>query len=91
VDQHIRDVAAALGLMIIAPYDYGTFGTVAVATADRSELVLKAQPDPILEPVWETGAEMAARLHERGHPNPPIPRVGSTGAAVWAVQERLAR
>jgi aminoglycoside phosphotransferase (APT) family kinase protein len=90
VDQHIRDVAAALGLSIIGPFAHGIFGAVAVATADGEELVLKAQPDPTLEPVWATGAEMAARLHERGYPNPRILRVGSTGAAVWSLQERLA-
>lgn len=90
VDQHVRDVAAALGLSIIGPFAHGTFGAFAVATADGDELVLKAQPDPALEPVWATGAEMAARLHERGYPNPRILRVGSTGAAVWSLQERLA-
>src|SRR5262245_12387037 len=90
VDQHIRDVAAALGLSIIGPFPYGTFGAVAVATADGEELVLKVQPDPALEPEWATGAEMAARLHERGYPNPRIVGVGSTGAAVWSLQERLA-
>ena len=90
VDQHIRDVAAALGLTIIGPFAVGTFGAVAVATADGEKLVLKAQPDPTLEPVWTTGAEMSARLHERGYPNPRILRVGSTGAAVWSLQERLA-
>jgi aminoglycoside phosphotransferase (APT) family kinase protein len=90
VDQHIRQVAAALGLSIIGPFAHGTFGAWAVATADGEELVLKAQPDPTLEPVWATGAEMAARLHERGYPNPRILRVGSTGAAVWSLQERLA-
>ena len=89
-DPHVRDVAAALGLSIIGPFAHGTFGAVAVATADGEELVLKAQPDPTLEPVWTTGAEMAARLHERGYPNPRILRVGSTGAAVWSLQERLA-
>ena len=90
VDQHIRHVAAALGLSIIGPFAHGTFGAVAVATADGEELVLKAQPDPTLEPVWATGAEMAERLHERGYPNPRILRVGSTGAAVWSLQERVA-
>ena len=89
-DPHVREVAAALGLSIIGPFAHGTFGAVAVATADGEELVLKAQPDPTLEPVWTTGAEMAARLHERGYPNPRILRVGSTGAAVWSLQERLA-
>ena len=89
VDQHIRHVAAALGLSIIGPFAHGTFGALAVATADGEELVLKAQPDPTLEPVWATGAAMAAR-HERGYPNPRILRVGSTGAAVWSLQERLA-
>ena len=90
VDEHIRDVAAGLGLSIIRPFAHGTFGAFAVATADGEELVLKAQPDPALEPVWATGAEMAARLHERGYPNPRILRVGSTGPAVWSLQERLA-
>jgi aminoglycoside phosphotransferase (APT) family kinase protein len=90
LDQHIRDVAAALGLSIIGPFPYGTFGAVAVATVDGEQLVLKVQPDPSLEPVWATGAEMAARLHERGYPNPRILRVSSTGAAVWSLQERLA-
>jgi hypothetical protein len=85
-DPHVRDVAAALGLSIIGPFAHGTFGAVAVATADGEELVLKAQPDPTLEPVWTTGAEMAARLHERGYPNPRILRVGSTGAAVWSLE-----
>jgi len=89
VDEHIRDVAAALGLSIIGPFPHGTFGAATVATADGEELVLKVQPDPTLEPVWATGAAMAARLHERGYPNPRILRVGSTGAAVWSLQERL--
>jgi aminoglycoside phosphotransferase (APT) family kinase protein len=89
VGEHVRDVAAALGLSIIGPFGYGTFGAIAVVTADGEELVLKAQADPALEPVWATGAEMAARLHERGYPNPRILRVGSTGAAVWSLQERL--
>ena len=90
VEQHIRDVAAALGLTIIGPFAVGTFGAVAVATADGEKLVLKAQPDPALEPVWATGAEMAARLHDRGYPNPRILGVGSTRTAVWSLQERLA-
>lgn len=90
VDPHVRRVAADLGLSIIGPFAHGTFGAVAVATADGDQLVLKAQADPALEPVWATGAEMAARLHERGYPNPRILRVGSTGDAVWSLQERLA-
>jgi aminoglycoside phosphotransferase (APT) family kinase protein len=89
VGQHVRDVAATLGLSIIGPFPHGVFGAVAVATADGAELVLKAQPDPTLEPAWRTGAEMAARLHERGYPNPRVLRVGSTSAAVWSLQERL--
>ena len=90
MDEHIQHVAATLGLSIVGPFAHGTFGAVAVTTSDGEELVLKAQPDPSLEPVWATGAEMAARLHERGYPNPRILRVGSTGAAVWSLQERLA-
>jgi len=90
LDQQVRDVAAALGLSIIGPFPHGMFGAVAVATADGEQLVLKVQPDPTLEPVWATGAEMAARLHARGYPNPRVLRVGSTGEAVWSLQERLA-
>ncbi|HEY7070809.1 MAG TPA: phosphotransferase [Acidimicrobiales bacterium] len=90
VDDHVRHVAAALGLTIVGPFAHGMFGATAVATAGGEQLVLKVQPDPALEPVWATGAEMAARLHERGYPNPRILRVGSTGAAVWSLQERLA-
>lgn len=89
MDEHIREIASALGLTIVGPFAHGTFGAFAVATADGEQLVLKAQPDPALEPVWAAGAEMAARLHERGYPNPRILRVGSTGAAVWSLQERL--
>lgn len=90
MEQHVRDVAATLGLSIISPFAHGTFGAVFVATADGGELVLKTQPDPTLEPVWTTGAEAAARLHERVYPNPRILQVGSTGAAVWSWLERLA-
>ena len=90
VDPHVRQVAADLGLSILGPFAHGTFGAVAVATPGGEELVLKALPDPALEPVWATGAEMAARLHEQGYPNPRIVAVGSTGAAVWSLQERLA-
>jgi aminoglycoside phosphotransferase (APT) family kinase protein len=90
VDRQVRQVAASLGLSIIGPFAHGIFGAWAVASADGEQLVLKVQPDPTLEPVWATGAEMAARLHERGYPSPRILRVGSTGAAVWSLQERLA-
>lgn len=90
MDRDVTQVAESLGLSIIAPFALGTFGAWAVATADGEELVLKVQSDPALEPVWATGAEMAARLHERGYPNPRILRVGSTGAVVWSLQERLA-
>jgi aminoglycoside phosphotransferase (APT) family kinase protein len=86
---HVEDVAATLGLSIVRSFAQGTYGAVLVATASGEELVLKTQPDLTLEPVWTVGAEMAARLHDRGYPNPRILQVGSTGTAVWSLQERL--
>ena len=88
--QRAEAVAATLGLSIVRPFAQGTFGAVLVATAGGGELVLKTQADPALEPVWIVGAETAARLHDRGYPNPRILRVGATDAAVWSLQERLA-
>jgi aminoglycoside phosphotransferase (APT) family kinase protein len=88
--QQVEEVAAALELSIVRWFAQGTYGAVLVATPGGEELVLKTQPDPTLEPVWTVGAETAARLHDRGYPNPRILRVGSTGAAVWSLQERLA-
>src|SRR5262245_48178951 len=88
--QQVEDVAAALGLSIVRRFALGVYGAVLVTTADGDELVLKTQPDPALEPVWRTGAEMAARLRARGYPSPRVLRVGSTATAVWSLQERLA-
>ena len=89
-DAHVRAVAEELGLAIIRPLAFGTFGAVLVATAEGKEQVLKTAPDPAREPVWAMGAEMAARLHEQGYPNPRIIGVGSTSTAVWSLQERVA-
>ena len=86
----VEEVAATLGLSIVRPFAHGTYGAVLVATAGGEELVLKTQPDPTLEPVWTVGAEMAARLHDRGYPSPRYLGVGSTASAVWSLQERLA-
>jgi hypothetical protein len=58
-------------LAIIRPLTFGTFGAVLATTAEGQEQVLKTSADPMLEPVWATGAEVAARLHEQGYPNPP--------------------
>jgi len=88
--QQVEHVAATLGLSVVRRFALGVFGAVLITTPDGDELVLKTRPDPTLEPVWRTGAEMAARLHAQGYPNPRIVRVGSTDTAVWSLQERLA-
>jgi aminoglycoside phosphotransferase (APT) family kinase protein len=89
VDAQVRAVAEELDLAIIRPFTSGTFGAVLVATAGGQEQVLKTAADPALEPVWAMGAEVAARLHEQGYPNPRIVGVGATRTAVWSLQERL--
>jgi aminoglycoside phosphotransferase (APT) family kinase protein len=89
VDVHVRAVAEELGLAVVRPFTSGTFGAVLVVTADGQQQVLKTAADPALEPVWAIGAEMAARLHEQGYPNPHIVRVGATRTAVWSLQEHL--
>jgi hypothetical protein len=90
VDTVVRAVAAELGLAIIHPLTSGTFGAVLVATADGQKQVLKTATDLTLEPVWATGADMAARLREQGYPNPRVVGVGATPNAVWSLQEYLA-
>src|SRR5262245_41717490 len=83
-------VAATLGLSFVRSFAHGIYGAALVAAPGGEELVLKTQPDPSLEPVWTVGAETAAVVHDRGYPNPRVLQVGSTGEAVWSLQERLA-
>jgi Phosphotransferase enzyme family len=90
VDAQVRAVAEELGLSIIRPFTYGSFGAVPVATSDGREQVLKTATDPALEPVWTLGADTAARLHEQDYLNPRIVGVGATRTAVWSLQERVA-
>ena len=89
VDGRVQAVAEELGLAIIRPLTFGTFGAMLVATAEGQELVLKTTADPALEPVWTTGGVTAARLHEQGYPNPRVIGVGTTRTAVWSLQEFL--
>lgn len=85
----LDDVAATLELATVRRFADGTFGAALVKDATGSELVLKALPQPELEPVWEVGASMAMRLHDRGYPSPRYAGIGATSTAVWSLQEYL--
>jgi aminoglycoside phosphotransferase (APT) family kinase protein len=89
MNDRLEDVAAALELRLVRRFADGVFGAALVRDAQDQELVLKAQPRPELEPVWATGAAMAARLRADGYPSPRYEAVGRTATAVWSLQERL--
>src|SRR4029453_12182303 len=87
----LEDVAAELGLELVRRFSDGVFGAALVRDAEGQELVLKAQFQPDLEPLWTTGAAMAAQLRAGGYPSPRYTGVGRTRTehAVWSLQERL--
>ena len=85
----LEDVAAELGLELVRHFDDGVFGAALVHDTEGQDLVLKAQPQPDLEPLWATGAAMAAQLRAGGYPSPRYTGVGRTGQAVWSLQEHL--
>lgn len=85
----LEDVAVELGLVLVRHFDDGVFGAALVHDAEGQDLVLKAQPQPDLEPLWATGAAMAAQLRAGGYPSPRYTGVGRTEQAVWSLQEHL--
>ena len=85
----LEDVAAALGVRLVQRFADGVFGAALVRDAQGQDLVLKAQPRPELEPMWATGAAMAAQLRADGYPSPRYEAVGRTEHAVWSLQEQL--
>jgi aminoglycoside phosphotransferase (APT) family kinase protein len=85
----LEDVATALELQLVRRFADGVFGAALVRDAQGRELVLKAQPQPDLEPTWSTGAAMAALLRADGYPSPRYDAVGRTAHAAWSLQEHL--
>ena len=89
VRSFLPELAAELGLRMIAPLPGGTLGAALVADREGQEFVLKADPTNTWRERFARGAQFAEELRLRGYPAPLHVATGVALDAAWSLQERL--